>query len=46
MASDSSVPISWILLFVALALGAGAVALSFVAGSAIPSVLGVSPVLQ
>ncbi len=40
MASDSSVPISWILLFVALALGAGAVALSFVSGSVVPGALG------
>jgi hypothetical protein len=39
MANESSVPISWILLFIALALGVGALALSFISGSMVPSVV-------
>lgn len=36
MANESSIPISWILLFVALALGVGVVALQSVGGSVLP----------
>jgi hypothetical protein len=36
MANESSIPISWILLFVALALGVGVLALQSVGGSVLP----------
>lgn len=36
MANESSIPIAWILLFVALALGVGVLALQSVGGSVLP----------